>query len=114
MSPRNKAAKSGSSLPPCSVCPIHAAFVKAVLHRCVDLGWRDIHLAEKAGISKGHWSEIRNLKKSPTMESVIRILQAVGLEVNYSLRQPNAEVCDGHQSQTHEQPNSERGACSQH
>ena len=92
---RNKAAKSGSSRPPCSACPIHEAFVKAVLHRCVDLGWRDIHLAEKAGISKGHWSEIRNLKKSPTMESVVRISQAVGLEVSYSLRQPNSELTDG-------------------
>ena len=28
--------------------------------------------------------------------------------------QANAEVCDGHQSHTHEKPNSERGARSQH
>lgn len=71
---------------PCSPCPIQKAFVKAVLHRCVDLEWNATQLAERAGVSKGHWSEIRNMKKSPTMEYMVRIAQAVGLEVSWTLK----------------------------
>ena len=74
--------------PPCSPCPIQKAFVRAVMHRCVDLEWNATQLAEKAGVSKGHWSEIRNMKKSPTMESMVRIARAVGLEVSWTLKEP--------------------------
>lgn len=72
-----------------AACPIHLQLVKAVLHRCVDLGWRDNTLAEKAGISQSHWSEIRNGKKSPSIETMFRITEAVGLELSLRLPSPN-------------------------
>ena len=75
-----------------SECPIHKQFVSEVLHRCVDLGWRDNKLAEKAGISQSHWSEIRNGKKSPSIETLFRIAHAVGLELDFRLSASNRIV----------------------
>lgn len=80
------------------------AFVNAVLHRCVDLGLRDVHLAEKVGISKSHWSEIRNLKKSPRLGTMVSIAEAVGLVIHWSLRQLD-DVNENHTK--HENTNSD-------
>ena len=63
----------------------HDQFVKSVLHRCVDLGWRESHMCEKSGVTKSGWSQIRNGKKSPNMLTMIKILEAIGLEMNFKL-----------------------------
>lgn len=66
-------------------CPFHDGFVKAVLHRCVDLEWNDSRLCQEAKIAKSSWSDIRHHKKSPTMETMVKIARAVGIEWSITL-----------------------------
>jgi transcriptional regulator with XRE-family HTH domain len=67
-----------------SVSPAtQAAFVKAVRHRLVDLGWNGKKLAHAAGISQASWSEILNGRKTPSLETIERICAAVGLAVTF-------------------------------
>ncbi len=61
-----------------------AAFVKAVKHRCVDLGWSGKMLADQIGIYPTRWSEICNGKTSVSLEMVERVCQAVGLSVTFT------------------------------
>lgn len=68
--------------------PPQEVFVEAVLARCRVLGWTDMCLARQAGISKGHWSEIRNYKKCPSLDSVVKIAKAVDLELSYTFTEP--------------------------
>ena len=69
---------------PGSPCPVQDAFVKTILHRCVDLGWRDARLAAEAGVSKGLWSQIRTCQKGLTLKTAAKIAGAVGLEIGYT------------------------------
>ena len=65
----------------------HDHFIKTVLHRCVDLGWRESDMCRAANISKSGWSQIRNRKKSPTILTMIKILDAVNLKIQFSLHE---------------------------
>ena len=65
---------------------LQARLVNQILHRCVDLGWRDNKLCEEAGVSPGHWSEIRSLKKKLTLLTIEKLTRAVGLEVTYTFK----------------------------
>ena len=70
------------------------AFVKVILHRCVDLGWNGKRLCIEADVSQGMWSEIRRFKKSPGIDTVMRLCRATGLEVSYHLA-PNPAPEEG-------------------
>ena len=55
--------------------------VNAILHRCIDLGWRENRLAKEASIAKSAWSQIRNARVSPRLNTIMKLLDAVGLEI---------------------------------
>lgn len=61
-----------------------AAFVRAVKHRLVDIGWSAKMLAGEVGIYQSRWSEIASGKTSISLEMVERICQAVGLSVTFT------------------------------
>jgi hypothetical protein len=63
--------------------PQEEQFVKAVLHRCVDLGWRDQDLCRKAGIANSTWSACRNYTKSPSITTMVKVCKAVELDVRF-------------------------------
>lgn len=63
---------------------MQAAFVSAVKHRCVDLGWNAKRLAGEVGIYPARWSEICNGKAAVTFELAERVCQAVGLSVTFT------------------------------
>jgi transcriptional regulator with XRE-family HTH domain len=69
----------------------HGAFVQAVRHRCVDLGWTAGKLAEAAGITQTTWSRITKNKKAPSLETMERVCRAVGLEIAFIPAKGGAE-----------------------
>lgn len=69
---------------PCSPCLLQKRLVKTVLHRCVDLDWRDADLCAHAGISKGLWSQIRRYEKGLTLKTAGKLAAAVGMRIEYT------------------------------
>ena len=57
------------------------AFVRTILHRLVDLEWRETDMVKASGISHPTWSRVRNYKQSPTIELMVKVSMAVGLEM---------------------------------
>jgi len=56
-------------------------FVKTILHKLVDLEWREADLCRASGIPRSTWSEVRNYKRSPSIDVMVRACMAVGLDI---------------------------------
>lgn len=59
-----------------SSSPTIDTFIKAVQHCCIDLGWNNKQLCEKADIHPATWSAIKSKRQAPTAVQLSRLQKA--------------------------------------
>lgn len=85
---KRKTEKEGDD--PCreDINRLQEAMVRKILHRCVDVGWKAKQLCQAAGVSRGHWSRIARMQCTPSLEVMVKLCRAVGLDLYLSFEKP--------------------------